>query len=192
MTVHLRVPVGALTSEMATATFTPIINPPRDPNTLSNYNNWRSTHITANFDILFDQQKLVGNVVHRIKSITNAESRDILLDTSHLDIGDVKVDGKSSKWEILPAQEPYGNALKIHLEHGVQLNAVVEVDVRAGRTEPCPFEQVQILTKCVQIAVKTTDKCTALQWLTPAQTSTKKQPYMCKSGTTQRLPNTDD
>ena len=118
---------------MATTTSTPIINPPRDPNTLSNYNNWRSTHITANFDILFDQQKLVGNVVHRIKSITNAESREILLDTSHLDIGDVKVDGKVSKWEILPAQKPYGNALKIQLEHGVQLDAVVEVDVRPDR-----------------------------------------------------------
>lgn len=32
-----------------------------------------------------------------------------------------------------------------------------------------------------QIEVKTTDKCTALQWLTPAQTSNKKHPYMCQS-----------
>lgn len=39
-------------------------------------------------------------------------------------------------------------------------------------------------TKCTdardsKIAVKTTEKCTALQWLTPAQTSNKKHPYMC-------------
>ncbi|KAK4927455.1 Leucyl aminopeptidase yscIV, partial [Elasticomyces elasticus] len=132
------------------------INPPRDPNTLSNYNNWRSTHVTANFDILFDQKKLVGNVVHQFKSITNAESREIILDTSHLDIGTVKVDGQPSKWELLPPLEPFGVPLKITLEKGVELNSTIEVD----------------------IAVKTTEKCTALQWLTPAQTSNKKHPYM--------------
>ncbi|KAJ5630562.1 uncharacterized protein N7484_010662 [Penicillium longicatenatum] len=129
---------------------------PRDPNTLSNYNNWRSTHITANFDILFDQKKLVGNVVHKFTSITDAVSREIILDTSHLDIGSVKVDGQPSKWELLPTLDPFGTPLKISLEQGVKLNEIVEVD----------------------IAVKTTEKCTALQWLTPAQTSNKKHPYM--------------
>ncbi|GES62734.1 leukotriene A-4 hydrolase [Aspergillus terreus] len=132
------------------------INPPRDPNTLSNYNNWLSTHITANFDILFDQKKLVGNVIHKLKSITNAESTDIVLDTSHVDVTDVKVDGKPSVWELLPPVEPYGTALKIKLDQGVKQDEIVHVD----------------------ISVKTTEKCTALQWLTPAQTSNKKHPYM--------------
>ncbi|KAJ5446094.1 hypothetical protein N7491_002176 [Penicillium cf. griseofulvum] len=132
------------------------INPPRDPNTVSNYNNWRSTHITANFDILFDQKKLVGNVVHQFKSITDGESQEIILDTSHLDIGAVKVDGQPSKWEFLPPLEPYGVPLKISLDKPVKLNGTLEVDIE----------------------VKTTDKCTALQWLTPAQTSNKKHPYM--------------
>ncbi|OJJ84939.1 bifunctional aminopeptidase/epoxide hydrolase [Aspergillus glaucus CBS 516.65] len=133
-----------------------IINSPRDPNTLSNYNNWISTHITANFDILFDQKKLAGNVVHQLKSITDAQSQDIILDVNHLDIGDVKVDGKQSQWELLPPLESYGTALKIKLGHAVKLNETIEVD----------------------ISVKTTEKCTALQWLTPAQTSNKKYPYM--------------
>ncbi|CAL5874870.1 uncharacterized protein PFLUO_LOCUS9172 [Penicillium psychrofluorescens] len=132
------------------------INPPRDPNTLSNYNNWRSTHITANLDIRFDQKLLAGNVVHQFKSITDAQSREIILDTSHLDIGAVKVDGKPSQWELLPQLEPFGTPLKITLEQGVKLNGTVEVE----------------------IAVKTTARCTALQWLTPAQTSNKKHPYM--------------
>ncbi|KAL2002046.1 hypothetical protein VTN02DRAFT_728 [Thermoascus thermophilus] len=133
-----------------------IINPPRDPNTLSNYNNWISTHVTANLDILFDQQKLAGNVIHKLKSITNGESRDIILDTNHLDIGEIKVNGKQSEWELLPRLEPYGTGLKIKLDSPVGLNETVEVD----------------------ISVKTTEKCTALQWLTPAQTSNKKHPYM--------------
>lgn len=107
-----------------------MISPPRDPNTLSNYNNWVSTHITANFDILFDQKKLVGNVVHKLKSITQAESSDIVLDTSHVDISDVKVDGKSTPWELLPRVEPYGAALKIKLNQGVKLDQIIDVDVR--------------------------------------------------------------
>lgn len=106
-----------------------VVTNPRDPNTLSNYNNWRSTHITANFDILFDQKKLVGNVIHQFKSTTNAESREIILDTSHLDIGAVKVDGQPSKWEVLSPFEPFGTPLKINLEKGVKLNGTVEVDV---------------------------------------------------------------
>lgn len=108
---------------------TTIINPPRDPNTLSNYNNWISTHITANFDILFDQKKLAGNVVHRLKSITDAQSQDIILDSNHLDIGGVKVDGKPSQWELLQPLEPYGTALKVKLDQGVKLHDIVEVDV---------------------------------------------------------------
>jgi len=106
-----------------------VITNPRDPNTLSNYNNWRSTHITANFDILFDQKKLVGNVVHRFKSITDAESREIILDTSYLDISAVKVDGKPSKWELLSSLEPFGTPLKISLDEAVELNGTVEVEV---------------------------------------------------------------
>lgn len=102
---------------------------PRDPNTLSNYNHWRSTHITANFDILFEQKKLAGNVIHKLTSVTDAESCDIILDTSHLDIGIIKVDGQPSKWELLPSLEPFGTPLRIILEQGVKLNGTVEVDV---------------------------------------------------------------
>lgn len=124
---------SALRSASITVRFTPIrtmatINP-RDPNTVSNYNNWRSTHVTANFDILFDQKKLVGNVVHQFKSITDSESREIILDTSHLKIDSVKVDGQPSKWEFLPPLEPFGVPLKISLDQGVKLNGTIEVDV---------------------------------------------------------------
>ena len=104
----------------------------RDPNTLSNYNNWRSTHVTANFEILFDQKKLVGNVVHRFKAI-NGGSREIILDTSHLDISTVKVDGQPSQWELLAPRDPLGVPLKIILDQGVKLNDTVEVDVCIAR-----------------------------------------------------------
>ncbi|KAL2857395.1 leukotriene A-4 hydrolase [Aspergillus pseudodeflectus] len=133
-----------------------LINTPRDPNTLSNYNNFRCTHTEANFEILFEQKRLVGNVVHKLKSTTNAESKEILLDSSHVSIDEVQVNGNPAEWELLPPFGPLGTALKIKLDQPVQLDELVDV----------------------KISVQTTEKCTALQWLTKAQTSTKKHPYM--------------
>ncbi|EEH40145.1 leukotriene A-4 hydrolase [Paracoccidioides lutzii Pb01] len=132
------------------------INPRRDPNTLSNYNVFRTTRTTVNFDILFDKQQLTGNVIHQLKSLSNAECREIILDSSFLNIREVKVDGKLNEWELLPRQEPYGSALKAPLAEGVAFGKTIDID----------------------ISVETTEKCTALQWLTPAQTSTGKYPYM--------------
>ena len=63
---------------------------------------------------------------------------------------------KPSKWDLLPRLEPYGAALKIQLDKGVAQGESVEVS----------------------IDVSTTKSSTALQWLTPAQTSSKKYPYM--------------
>lgn len=124
--VTIRIPWIAQASRRSMAT---VIHSPRDPNTLSNYNNWISTHITANFDILFEEKKLVGNVVHKLRSITDARSTEIILDTNHVEIGDVRVDGQASHWELLPTLEPYGAALKVKLDQGVGLNQMVEVDV---------------------------------------------------------------
>ncbi|EED21775.1 leukotriene A4 hydrolase [Talaromyces stipitatus ATCC 10500] len=132
------------------------IQRPRDPNTLSNYTAWRSRHVTANFEIDFDNKRLAGNVIHQLLSKTQAETKEILLDTSFLDISQVKVDGKTAQWELLPRFEPYGSALKVVLEKGVEEGATVELD----------------------ISLKTTEKCTALQWLAEAQTSNRKHPYM--------------
>ncbi|KAL4916889.1 leukotriene A-4 hydrolase [Aspergillus aurantiobrunneus] len=133
-----------------------LINRPRDPNTLSNYNNWICTHSTANFEILFEQKKLLGNVVHKLRSTTNAETEEIILDSHHVDIGEVQVAGFPVKWELLPPLGPYGTALKIKLDKPVKLDEVIDV----------------------YISVQTTEKCTALQWLAPAQTSNKRHPYM--------------
>jgi leukotriene-A4 hydrolase len=137
---------------MATVT----VNMPRDPNTLSNYNNWRTIHSKTTLEILFDEQKLKGNVVHTLKAITDGESDEILLDTSHLQVHDVKHAGKPLHWELLKRLEPYGSALKIKLDQKLGLDKTIDV----------------------QIDVETTSSCTALQWLTPAQTSNKKHPYM--------------
>jgi leukotriene-A4 hydrolase len=133
-----------------------VINKPRDPNTLSNYNNFRTKHTSTDFDILFEEQKLRGTVTHALESLTKAETNEIILDSSFVAVKDVKVDGKSAKWDMLPRLEPYGTALSIKLSSAVELGSTVKV----------------------AIDCETTPACTALQWLTPAQTSNKKHPYM--------------
>lgn len=132
------------------------IHTPRDPNTLSNYNNWWTTETAVSLEILFDEQILQGTVSHTLKSITNSETKEILLDTSHVQINKVRIDGKQHKFELLSRLEPYGSPLKIHLDSGVENGKSLDVSIDFA----------------------TTSSCTALQWLTPAQTSNKRHPYM--------------
>ncbi len=134
---------------------TSVVNPPRDPNTLSNYNNFLTTHTTVNFKIDFEEKKIGGNVALTLKSITDAAAKEILLDTSFLTVKDVVLNGKSPKWDLLSRFEPYGSALRIILEDGVQNGKSVQLEM----------------------TTETTKDCTAIQWLTPAQTRSE-HPYM--------------
>ena len=59
---------------------------PRDPNTLSNYNNWKTKHTIAELAIDFKKQRLTGTVTLQLESITEKESEEIILDTSFLDV----------------------------------------------------------------------------------------------------------
>lgn len=158
---HARVPLSNLLQSRrqfpirSLREMTSIINPPRDPNTLSNYNNFLTTHTIINFSIDFNKKIISGNVALTLRSITDAAAKEILLDTSFLNVKDVTLDGKSPKWELLPRFEPYGSALKILLEEGVQNGKSVQLEM----------------------TTETTKECTAVQWLTPAQTKTE-HPYM--------------
>ena len=105
------------------------INTPCDPNTLSNYNNFVTTNTKTNLEINFDRKTVSGNVLLRLKSVTDAESKEVLLDSSFLNVKNVKVDGMTAKWHLLPRFEPYGSALKINLENGVENGRTCEIDV---------------------------------------------------------------
>lgn len=56
------------------------IHQPRDPNTLSNYNAWRTKHTTADFRIDFDTKRLKG-VVHLTLERLAKNEKKIVLDT---------------------------------------------------------------------------------------------------------------
>ena len=130
-------------------------SPPRDPNTLSNYDSFLTTHTIVNFSIDFEKRVVGGKVVLTLKSLSHSAAKEILLDTSFLNVKDVLLDGKITKWDLLPRVEPYGSALRISLPD----------DVEKGKT-------LQL-----EMTTETTQECTAIQWLTPAQTRSE-HPYM--------------
>ena len=101
----------------------------RDPNTLSNYDQFVTTHTTANLSIDFEQKILFGDISLDLKALVDPKEHDLFLDTSFLDVHDIAVDGISSQWEFLPRTEPYGSALKISLENKSGATDQLKVEV---------------------------------------------------------------
>ena len=58
------------------------IHQPRDPNTLSNYNAWRTKHTKADFEIDFERKRLKGIVELTLERLAR-EERKIVLDTRY-------------------------------------------------------------------------------------------------------------
>lgn len=131
-------------------------NTNRDPSTLSNYGAWRTRHTTANLRLDFEGKKLHGSVVLRLESQTDRASNEVILDSRFVSIASVSVNSAKVAWTLKDHAEPLGAPLHITVPDGAAKGDFIDVAVD----------------------LETTDKCTALQWLTPAQTSNKKHPYM--------------
>ena len=58
-------PISDAAAEKAAAS----IHAPRDPNTLANYNAWRTQHTTANYAIDFEGKRLHGSVSLTLKKL---------------------------------------------------------------------------------------------------------------------------
>jgi leukotriene-A4 hydrolase len=130
--------------------------PVRDPNTLSNYDAWRTKHTTANLKVDFSAKCLRGSVILELESQTNNASQEIILDSSFVDVASIKLGSTPSQWEVKERAGPNGSPVHISVPNGAGKGEVVKLEIELA----------------------TTDKCTALQWLTPAQTSNKKAPFM--------------
>lgn len=134
----------------------------RDPSTASNYHVWRTSHTTAYLKIDFEAQTLHGTVQFDFKRGPETDpaelvtAGEIILDTSYVSVKAVTIDDKDVPFEIKPRSGPLGAPLHITLPADVKDKDAVSV----------------------RLQVSTTDECTALQWLTPAQTSNKKAPFM--------------
>lgn len=132
----------------------------RDPTTLSNYGLWRTRHTAVDFRIDFDNKRLHGSVTLQLESQSDKQSTEVVLDTRFVNVSGARVNATDAKWELKPHSEPFGAPLHVALSG----------DAAAGVAKGETIDLV--------LDVETTDKCTALQWLTTAQTSNKKHPYM--------------
>lgn len=100
----------------------------RDPNTLSNYSSYLTTHVVANLEIHFEKESLSGNVLLNLRCLSKTEQPDIVLDSSYLDVDGITLNGKPTNYELQSRVEPYGSALRV--KNGVKPGrGDVELDV---------------------------------------------------------------
>ncbi|KAL7268422.1 Leucyl aminopeptidase yscIV [Rhizina undulata] len=127
-----------------------------DPNTLSNYGEIRTVKTEFSLDVDFEKSHVTGWVQLSMRAEKN-DVKEIVLDTSYLDISKVEVNNEEIKsWIVEERVKIYGSPLRIKLPKAAQEGEIVEVKVHYS----------------------TTEKCTALQWMDRMQTSNKKHPYM--------------
>ena len=100
----------------------------RDPNTLSNYDCFKTTHTKTDFTIDFDEKTLAGSVKLSLESLKEGQTA-IVLDTSYLRIHDVHVDERACQWELLPRSEPFGSPLRISLDSPVDVGKTLTLTV---------------------------------------------------------------
>jgi aminopeptidase N len=104
------------------------------------------------WDVDFKKRVLDGEAVLHIERHGTDPARSLILDSRNLHIHSVDGGGQRSlKWSLAPADRVLGSALTIELPADVDL---------------------------VRIRYATDPEAAGLQWLTPAQTAGKKQPFL--------------
>ncbi|CAG8625249.1 36576_t:CDS:10 [Racocetra persica] len=126
-----------------------------DPNTLSNINEVKTTHIDLNFNVDFER-KIIDALV-TLKLVTLVDNvEQVILDTRCLNIKSVSCSGVQLKHQLADRNEKFGSALHIQLNN--KLSANTEFDL--------------------VVNYNTLEQGTAVQWLEPIQTTGKSHPYL--------------
>ena len=125
-----------------------------DYHTLSNYRDVYVSHIHLDVEISFDEKKLFGSATHTIENPCNKEV--IVFDSRSLDITSITLnDGEKATYELGEYDELLGESITVHIKED---------------------------TKKVKINYSTTKGTRALDWLVPAQTAGKENPFMYTQG----------
>eukprot|EP01123_Difflugia_compressa_P010193 TRINITY_DN3682_c0_g1_i1.p1 TRINITY_DN3682_c0_g1~~TRINITY_DN3682_c0_g1_i1.p1 ORF type:complete len:602 (+),score=107.08 TRINITY_DN3682_c0_g1_i1:50-1855(+) len=131
-----------------------------DPNSLSNIESFKSSHISFHLTTDFNQSILKGYVDITAKVLAKEGVTEFVLDTRKLNIAsvfEIKQNQKTQlQYHLDPSHEAFGEAL--HIKTNETLN---KGDIRVFRIE-----------------YSTPPNASAIQWLSPVQTAGKKYPYL--------------
>ena len=124
-----------------------------DPCSFTNSDKFRSESIHFDWLINFESQCIEGTAA--LKCSVSNPTNHFILDTRFLDVKSVEVANQKAAFELGEFHPAKGQALTI----------TAPSEVPAGEVS-------------IKIAYATTSKCTALQWLRPAQTCGGEHPYL--------------
>ncbi|MCB9189317.1 MAG: M1 family metallopeptidase [Flavobacteriales bacterium] len=125
-----------------------------DEHTLSNYFDVKTTHLHLDIAVSFEEKKIKGSVTHTLENVNGVN--EVIFDTKALNILGVTTDGGNpANYEMGEYDELLGTPLKV---------------------------EITPETKTVEIEYETTEGTEALDWLMPAQTAGKQQPFMYTQG----------
>ena len=112
------------------------------------------SHIHLDVEISFDEKKLFGSATHTIENPCNKDI--IVFDSRSLDITSITLnDGEEATYEMGEYDELLGESITVHIKED---------------------------TKKVKINYSTSEGTRALDWLVPAQTAGKENPFMYTQG----------
>ncbi|GAA5813641.1 hypothetical protein MFLAVUS_007125 [Mucor flavus] len=126
-----------------------------DLSTQANIDQVKTTHLHLNWNVDFEAQVLNGNVVLDLVTLVDNVNK-IVLDTSYLDIKSIQLGQDQLKYQLADRYASLGSALSI--------------EVPTVEKSGTKFQ--------LTIDYATTEKCTAVQFLTPEQTLGGKHPYL--------------
>ena len=105
----------------------------RDPSTQANYDIFLTRKINANFTIDFSKKILKGGVILTLEVVGKGD--EIILDTSHLDLSNIVIDGTAAQWELEPRSKLLGSALRIKVGKEVDVGKTIDVAVSENQLE---------------------------------------------------------
>ncbi|KAE8241273.1 hypothetical protein A4X13_0g7487 [Tilletia indica] len=133
----------------------PPTQPRKDMHSFSNIAQIHPEGFHLDWEIDWVRKIIFGSVTHKI-GIDEDGVSEVVLDSSYLELGRISVDGVEVQADVAPRQGTLGSALTIPLK--------------------APASKGDILK--IKIEYSTTDKSTALGWLTKEQTLSKKGPFL--------------
>mmetsp|Transcript_12308 Transcript_12308/g.13860 ORF Transcript_12308/g.13860 Transcript_12308/m.13860 type:complete len:682 (+) Transcript_12308:97-2142(+) len=144
-----------------------ICNVDQDKSTLSNPLVSQTKHVDWSVEVDFENCKFSATATYDIVITCTGSNRSIELDTRGLVIKSVIVDGQKNEWKLCDEIEG-----KAHL--GQKLTIPISMENNPTDNKEC--HNVALIIKYETSPEPF--KCTAAQWLTPAQTCGKKFPYL--------------